>query len=233
MAFLSLSKQLTAPNFASVMLILLFISFAEALEDNPFQSSHMREKRRLLIPVPYCPRLTMICPTKQQYLIINSCWIPGGFFGKCEIQGSVLDIALKNCDIGPMEQCKDKWKNKPNKCSVPVPGLKQILDRVFHHACTLHDLCYLSLNADRSDCDKWFYHNLKQICLTKRPWYRRLACRITAYKMYKAVALVGSSHFDDAQDWADENCSTNLKIPGTTKRSIPEGSRSGIHEESV
>ena len=170
----------------------------------------------------------MICPTKEQYFVVHTSW-HGGFFGKCKIQGSVLDTALKECDIGPMDQCKDKWKSKQNNCSVPLSILKQILDRVFHPACTLHDLCYLSLNADRGDCDKWFHHNMKQICSMKKVTY--IACRGTAYIMHKAVRGFGSPFFNNGQDWANENC-TNLEIPGTTKSPIIEGSGSAIQSGS-
>ena len=41
-------------------------------------------------------------------LILDFCQILRQIMG--EIQGSVLDIAFKNCDIGPMKQCENKWK---------------------------------------------------------------------------------------------------------------------------
>ena len=221
-------KRITAPHLAILIVIVVFTCLAEALEadePNPSGDSQIRRRKRFWRS---CPDLKMICPTKEQYFVVRTSW-HGRFFGKCKIQGSVLDMALKECDIAPMDQCMDKWKNKINNCSVPVIILKQILDHVFHPACTLHDLCYLTPNADRGDCDKWFYHNLKQICLMKKISY--LACRGTAYIMHKAVRGFGNPFFDDGQDWGDKNCA-NLEIPGTTKSPIIEGSGSGMQSGS-
>ena len=106
-----------------------------------------------------------------------------------------------------MDQCKDKWLSKHNNCSVPVIILKQIIDRVFHPACTLHDLCYLSLNASRDDCDKWFIHNLKQICSIKK--LTRILCEGTIRAMHKAVRWFGKPYFVNGQDWANENCTSS------------------------
>lgn len=99
-------------------------------------------------------------------------------------------------------ECKDKWVGKTNNCSSPI--LKKYLDSIWHGACTLHDLCYLSFNVKRIDCDKWFLHNLKQTCLIAK----KFLCKATAYAMYFAVRLFGKSPFEKGQEWAKVNCTS-------------------------
>ena len=191
----------SAPHLA--MLIVVFICFAEAFDVDPSANSQMSERRKRSF-TRSCPDLKMICPTKDEEFVVRTSWHGGRFFGKCKIQGSVVDIALKKCDISPNEPCKDMWKSKQNYCSAPI--FRKIINYAFHPACTLHDLCYLSLNADQRDCDEWFYHNMKQIC-SKEKVVTRIACRSSAYLIYKTVKAAGKSYFNDAQDWADEHCS--------------------------
>ena len=192
------SKRLTAPRLA--ILIVVFICFAEAFEVDLSASSQMSGRRKRSF-TRSCPDLTMICPTKDENFVVRTSW----HGGKCKILGSVVDIALQKCDINPNEPCKEMWKSKQNYCSAPMQILRKIINYVFHPACTLHDLCYLSLNADQRDCDRWFYHNMKQIC-SKENTVSRFACESTAYLMYKAVKAAGKSYFNDAQDWADKHC---------------------------
>ena len=68
----------------------------------------------------------------------------------------------------------------------------------------LHDLCYISLNANRDDCDKWFNHNLKQICSMKKA--TRSLCIVGASTVHKAVRRFGGRYFDRGQEWARVNC---------------------------
>ena len=205
----------------SVIVMLLFICFAEALEANSASNSlsassdYMRRRKRFF----GCPTLRLICPTQEQYFVVRSKWEWRHF--RCKLQASVLDTALKECDISPMDQCKEKWLKKDNNCSVKVTIVKKILDRVFHPACTLHDLCYSSLNATRHDCDKWFIHNLKEICSMKK--LSRLICEGTIRLMHRAVRWFGKQYFDNGQDWAKENC---------TSESSGSGSKSSIFEHS-
>ena len=203
--------------------MLLLICFAEALEDNPSQSLSTRRKRRS------CPDVELICPTQKQYFVVRSHWSSRS--KSCQLQAStILNAVLTVCDNGVMDQCKDKWINKPNNCTVPFfKILKKILDRVFHHACTLHDLCYLTLGTTQEDCDNWFYHNLKQVCQLKS-WLKRAGCRATAYLMYKAVQLVGEKYHSDGQKWAKENCTSEdpSKDPGSANGSGGSGSGSGV-----
>lgn len=95
-----------------VIAMLLFVCFAEALEANSASSSYMRRKKRFF----GCPTLQLICPTQKQYFSVHSKW-EWRHFG-CKLQESVLNKALKECDIGPMEQCKEKWVKKQQlQCS--------------------------------------------------------------------------------------------------------------------
>ena len=208
-----------------VILMLLCICFAESLEAsldseaNPSPSgSYTRRQKRFFS----CRDLRLICPTQEQYFVVRSKW-EWRRLG-CRLQESVLDKAIKECDIGPMDQCKDKWLEKNNNCSVKVIVLKQILDHVFHPACTLHDLCYGSLNASRDDCDKWFFHNLKQICSIKK--LTRIFCEGTIRAMHKAVRWFGKKFFKEGQAWAKENCTSSETLPVSPPKSSIEGSGS-------
>ena len=55
---------------------------------------------------------------------------------------------------------------RADRCSIPLApsDVVKTFFAVFHDACNLHDLCYSSLNAKRSDCDDWFYHNMMHSC---------------------------------------------------------------------
>ena len=102
-----------------LILMLLFICYAEALEANPeanpdanpSQSISMRRRRFLRIS---CPNIWLICPTQQKYFVVRSARKGFG----CKLQGSILHTALKECDNGFMDQCRDKWVNEHNNfCS--------------------------------------------------------------------------------------------------------------------
>ena len=100
-----------------------------------------------------------------------------------------------------MDVCKEKWENKPNDCSVPIPVVKQVVDYLFQDACVLHDLCYLSRNTARKDCDDWFLHNMKKICSVRK--VTRPLCITAAHTVYSAVRAFGKSNFEKATEEMD------------------------------
>ena len=207
-----------------LILMLLLICFAEALEDNPSHSLSTRRKRQS------CPNVKLICPTQKQYFVVPS-YRSSRRSKSCQLQASeILKAVLTVCDNGVMDQCKDKWINKTNNCTVPIKILKKIIDRAFHHACTLHDLCYLTVGTTQEDCDDWFYYNLKQACKLKS-WLKRAGCYATALVMYNAVKLFGGRYHSKGQEWAKENCTSEdpskdpevpSELPSEDPSKVPE-----------
>lgn len=111
-----------------------------------------------------------------------------------------------------MKSCKKKWENRADGCSVPLASAEvtEALFGVFHDACNLHDLCYSSLDASRSKCDKWFCRNMIESCyLPTRlgtPQGVPILCQEAAVSFYKAVKLGGRESFKNGQKWAKDNC---------------------------
>ena len=185
-----------------LIVMLLIVCFVEALEENPAYrfGSTIRRKRFFRRS---CHDVRLICPTQEKQFVLRSSWMGRG----CELEGPVVDKIIQRCNNSIMEQCKEEWVDHidkdNNNCGVPIPIAKE-LDSVFFAACTLHDLCYLSLNTDRYDCDRWFLHNLKQICTISRLPY----CKITAHIMYKVVRVFGGQGFKRMHKWAEDHCSS-------------------------
>ena len=150
-----------------------------------------------------CHDIRMVCPTQKEYFVVPVSW--SWRYCACKIEKSILDTALKECDNNVMDLCTDEWVAKQNYCSVPTRYLYIIVNIMFHGACSLHDLCYLTLNANRDDCDKWFLDNMKQICsVMKCP--QRHFCLTSANYVYRAVRWFGRLHFRKAQKWAEDHC---------------------------
>lgn len=192
--------------------ILIFPFFVEVLEASP-TGKVSREVTKKSVS---CPKMRLICPTSEEHFVVH--YSRGRSRRQCEV-GSILDRALEVCNISIMQHCMDIWVAKNDNCTIPISILRRILDPVFRGPCSLHDLCYLSLNAKRDECDKWFLHNLKQICNTKS-FFARLVCKGTAYLMYGAVRQFGGSYFVAGQKWAKDNCipkSSELENSGSAK----------------
>ena len=177
------------------MSILLYIYFAEA---SPTTTPAIRTKRFFSCP----DDIKMICPTQKKHFFVDSSWSWRSF--GCKIDDSIEETALKECDNSVMDVCKEKWENKPNDCSVPIPVVKQVVDYLFQDACVLHDLCYLSRNTARKDCDEWFLHNMKKICSVRK--ITRPLCVAAAHTVHTAVRSFGKSNFEEAKKWTEENC---------------------------
>ena len=111
-----------------------------------------------------------------------------------------------------MDVCKEKWEEKPNNCSVPI------VDYAFQGACFLHDLCYLSWNIDREDCDDWFLHNMKKICSVRK--LTRPLCLAGAHTVHLAVRGFGASNFEKAKNWTEENNCAPKSLATTCPRNI-------------
>ena len=198
-----------------LLMMLLVICFVEALEEDPaYRFSSIRRRKRFFRLS--CRDIRLICPTQEKHFVVRSSW--GGLFRGCELEEPILDTILKQCNNSIMDQCKEGWVDHEdnNNCSSPIT--KELLDSVFHPACTLHDLCYLSLNTTRYNCDRWFLHNLKQMCDIRRFW----PCKTTAHAMYLAVRGFGARGFTRMHRWARKNCMGGL-LEST-------GNRKGIFE---
>ena len=206
-----------------LIVMFLIICFVEALEENSAYrfSSAIRRRKRFFRRT--CHDLRLICPTQEKHFVVRSSWM--GFFRGCVLEGPVLDTIIKECNNSIMDQCKEEWVNhkENNNCSVPVPFAKEFLDSVFFSACTLHDLCYLSLNTDRYDCDQWFLRNLKERCTISR----LPACKSIAHLMYKAVRVFGGRGFKRMHKWAEDHCSSE-----STESPTIESSGSGNYSGS-
>ena len=148
-----------------------------------------------------CPSYTFACPTGQPFNV-GTCWSWGDW--QCETCGSVLTIAMSRCS----NNCGSQWASRADGCSIPVPGLKEIWNEVFHAACDLHDLCYASLGHTQADCDRWFDVNMIQICQFPGigSAFGFAACIDSAQVIYQAVVVGGKSSFDNGQVWAKTNC---------------------------
>ena len=152
-----------------------------------------------------CPRnIRMICPTNEEHFVVHSSWDRAG----CKFDEPIMVTALRECDNSVMDACKEKWEEKPNNCSLPV--IKEVVDNAFQGACLLHDLCYLSWNTERRHCDDWFLHNMKQVCLIRRSWFRRSLCLASAHTVHLAVRGFGRVKFDVAKNWT-KKLHLNLK----------------------
>ena len=198
---------------ALLMLTLLCICYAEdsPIATQPWTTPAIAGRTKRFS----CRDIMLVCPTQEKYFVVPVSWSWRSL--GCKMEKSILDTALEECDNSIMDLCKDKWVDKQNHCSIPIPILKQILNHVFHGACSLHDLCYAVMNVSRRDCDDWFLYNMKQICSTKK--LSRPLCLIAAYKMYGAVRLFGKGPFKRGQKWAKEHC-----IPESTEGPKLEGS---------
>ena len=221
-----------------LILVLLFVCFAEAVEASSSQSLSIRKRRIRYFRSARCPEVKLICPTQEEYFAIQSFWNGGS----CRLPGLIENIAVKVCDIGTMDKCKDKWLDEHNNCTFPIGFIKKKLDRAFHAACAMHDLCYSAFNTTRSDCDIWFYRNMKHTCDLVYPGFfnfiKRDVCKAAAFAVYKAVVLAGRPYFKDGQDWARANCTAETsgkvdpKVEGSGSGGIGSGSMSGSGSNS-
>ena len=177
-----------------LILMLLFIFCAEASPT----TTPARQTKHL------CPRnIQMMCPMQNKHFVVHPSWSWSRC--RCKIEGSIAETALKECDNSVMDVCKEKWEKKPNDCNVPIPVVKEIiLDYQFQGACFLHDLCYLSRNTERKDCDDWFLHNIKKICSVRM--LTRPFCVANALTVDLAVRGFGRSNFEKAKNWTKVNC---------------------------
>ena len=199
--------------------MLLFVYFAEALRaNNPSQSLSIRKRRIRYFRSARCPEISLVCPTKEDYFTVQSFLNAGS----CRLPGLVENIAVKDCDIGDMDQCKDKWLDEHNNCTFPIAVIKKKLDSAFHAACAMHDLCYSAFDTNRFDCDLWFYRNMRQTCKLKRGLFSRLGCEGAALVAYTAVSLAGGPYFKDGREWARVNCTAESS--GNFKEGSGKGS---------
>ena len=151
-----------------------------------------------------CPDITMVCPSKSgQPFNVGFCWVLEDL--QCESCDPILDVAVSNC---PDSGCDESaWEGRADGCSIPVPGLKDVWNEVFHQACNLHDLCYASPGHSQADCDERLFRNMVAICGS--PGLGSLAyseCVESAGIIYAAVKIGGGSSYDSGQEWAKKNC---------------------------
>ena len=148
-----------------------------------------------------CPSgIELICPASEERFVVDY------FYSKSRrkcLLGSVMHTALQKCNNSIMQHCMDGWRAHNNNCSAFI--LRIILDPLFRGPCSLHDLCYVSLDTKQDDCDDWFLHNMREVCNTKS-FFSRILCKGTAYLVYKAVRGFGRSYFNRGQQWAEEHC---------------------------
>ena len=135
---------------------------------------------------------------------VNTCW--NWSHAQCETCVPVVDRALQKC----ANPCGAQWRSRADGCSIPVEGLKQIWNEVFHASCDLHDLCYASLGHSQADCDRWFLANMKATCTfpgLATFGVGKTNCLASAEIIHAAVQAKGKSSFDNGQGWAQNNCS--------------------------
>jgi len=164
------------------ILIFPFICIVEVVEASP-TGKVSREVTKKSVSCPGGIRL--ICPTSKERFVVHYSYSRSR--RRCEL-GSVLDTALKKCDNSIMQYCMDGWVSQNDNCSASI--FKKVVDSLFRGACSLHDLCYLSLNTKRDECDDWFLHNMMQICKEKS-FLKRVGCELVAKAAYRAVRLLG------------------------------------------
>ena len=199
------------------ILIFPFICFVEVVEASP-TGKVSREVTKKSVSCPGGVRL--ICPTSKEHFVVHYSYSRSR--RRCEL-GSILHTALKKCDNSIMQYCMDGWVSQNDNCSASI--FKKVVDSLFRGACSLHDLCYLSLNTKRDECDDWFLHNMKQIC-NEKSFFKRIACKAAAHIVYGAVRGFGGFFYGEKK-WALDNC-----IP---KDSEPEssGSAKGLSESGL
>ena len=181
-----------------LILIPLFICYAEASPTRP-RPPVTRTKHFS------CPRnIRMICPTEKKHFVVHSSWSWSRF--GCKLEESIAEAALKECDNSVIDVCKERWERKlRNDCSVPIPVVKEVVvDYLFQGACFLHNLCYLSRNTKRKDCDDWFLHNMKKTCAVRM--LTRPFCVASAYTVNLATRGFGRTNFEKAKNWTKANC---------------------------
>ena len=148
-----------------------------------------------------------------------------------DLHGSIENRAVRNCDIGAMDQCKDIWMNDAhNNCTFVTAIVKKRLDRIFRAACIIHGLCYSAFDTKRFDCDIWFYQNMWETC-GKLSGDRR-NCELAATVIYRTVKPFGWYYFKKSQKWIQIRCTAevsgifkvNPKIEGSGKGSGRFGS---------
>jgi len=163
----------------------------------------------------HCPDIKFICPViNKEYFTVHSSFDWKDF--NCKLIGKIVDRALKKCHNDVMDNCKKGWKNTADGCSIPLQGVKESIDTIFHSACDLHDLCYSSTNSKKDNCDDWFLHNMEQICNHQQDLFYYLDaslpdtfnCLATASLMYNTVKYSpeGQSSFNKSQEWVRDHC---------------------------
>ena len=179
------------------ILMPLFICYAEASPTRP-RPPVTRTKHFS------CPRnIRMICPTEKKHFVVHSSWSWSRF--GCKLEESIAEAALKECNNSVIDICKERWEKKLNDCSVPIPVVKEVVvDYLFQGACFLHNLCYLSRNTKRKDCDDWFLHNMKKTCSVRM--LTRPFCVASAYTVNLAARGFGRTNFEKAKNWTKANC---------------------------
>ena len=95
-------------------------------------------------------------------------------------------------------------------------------------ACVMHDLCYLAFNTTRSDCDDWFYRNMRQTCKLQSGFFSRLACQAAALAAYTTVVLAGGIYFEDGKEWAQVNCIAETSVEKSGSGGFGSGIGSGL-----
>ncbi|HXU30015.1 MAG TPA: RICIN domain-containing protein [Thermoanaerobaculia bacterium] len=147
-----------------------------------------------------CPDTTFTCALGDQFKL-GSSWSWSHF--QCETNGSVLGAALNSCRN---PNCNGVG-GRADGCSIPVPGLKQMWNEIFHAACDLHDVCYATIGTTKTRCDQQFLFNMKSICgMPGVGSALYSSCLTSAATMFDAVALAAQSSYDGGQNWARGNC---------------------------
>ncbi len=149
-----------------------------------------------------CPDRQFISPSGQTFKL-------GSTFNykhmQCETNGSLLGRA----EAETKSTCGGNWKNaqRADGCSIPVKGVKDVFNTVFHGACNLHDVCYSTPGNTKEECDKWLYQNMIETCtLPGAGSVGMQACTAAALSIYEGVALGGQESYDNDQKWAKKNC---------------------------
>jgi hypothetical protein len=147
-----------------------------------------------------CPDTKFACPTGEQFTM-------GSHFVfehlQCETNGSILGKAMSDCP----NHCGSDWSKRADGCSIPVPGLDEMWNEVFHGACDLHDLCYSSSGHSQTNCDVWLLNNMLATC--RLPGIGSAlygVCVESAKVIFDAVSIAGKSSFDSGQKWANSHC---------------------------
>jgi len=157
---------------------------------------------------PQCRLVNATCPDGRTQFTSESCcapmWLsvgaPLGIGNECSLEMSRM---AEQCSVLPCYQFDSAEKRVGN-----TDGCSYIPDVLLNHqACVIHDLCYVTPGASKSECDEAMEENINRIYCDHVNMYERQICRGRAAAA-RGVLGWTESHFVASKEERD-TCSAS------------------------